>query len=92
KAGLDGVVASVEEAALLRKELGNDFIIVTPGIRPKDTNVGDQKRVATPGVAVKSGSNFLVVGRPIVKAENPLKAAQEILKEIEMSQFHLNLI
>ena len=83
KSGLDGVVASVEEASLLRKELGKDFIIVTPGIRPKAVDVGDQKRVATPGIAVKNGSNFLVVGRPIVKAEDPLRAAREILKEIE---------
>ena len=83
KAGLDGVVASVEEVPMLRKELGKDFIIVTPGIRLEATDVGDQKRVATPSLAVKSGSNFLVVGRPIVKAENPLKAAKEILKEIE---------
>lgn len=83
KAGLDGVVASVEEVAMLREKLGNDFIIVTPGIRPAAADVGDQKRVATPALAVKSGSNFLVVGRPIVKAADPLKAAREIVKEIE---------
>jgi len=85
KSGLDGVVASVQEAAMIRKELGDDFIIVTPGIRPQNADVGDQKRVATPSLAVKSGSNFLVVGRPIVKAKNPLSAAKEILKEIESS-------
>lgn len=83
KAGLDGVVASVEEAAMIRQELGSDFWIVTPGIRPASAAVGDQKRVATPALAVKSGSNFLVVGRPIVEAEDPLKAAQAILQEIE---------
>lgn len=83
KAGLDGVVASVEEAGMLREKLGKDFIIVTPGIRPKAADVGDQKRVATPETAVRSGSNFLVVGRPIVKAEDPLRAAKEILEEIK---------
>lgn len=82
KARLDGVVASVQEAAMIRKEFGKDFIIVTPGIRPLDADVGDQKRVASPSLAVKNGSNFLVVGRPIVKAKDPLKAAQDILKEI----------
>jgi orotidine-5'-phosphate decarboxylase len=68
---------------MLRKELGQDFIIVTPGIRPLEADVGDQKRVATPSLAVKNGSNFLVVGRPIVKAKSPLQAAKDILKEIE---------
>ena len=82
KVGLDGVVASVQEAPMIRKECGSDFIIVTPGIRPLDADVGDQKRVATPSLAVQSGSHYLVVGRPIVKAKNPLSAAQEILKEI----------
>lgn len=81
-AGLDGVVASVEEAALVRQNLGKDFIIVTPGIRPAGSDVGDQKRVATPAVAIQSGSNYLVVGRPIVQAAAPRQAAQEILKEI----------
>lgn len=84
KAGLDGVVASVEEVGMLREKLGKDFIIVTPGIRPKAVDVGDQKRVATPETAVKSGSNFLVVGRPIVKAADPLRAAKAILEEIEI--------
>jgi len=83
KAGLDGVVASVEEAAMLRKEFGKEFVIVTPGIRPLGADVGDQKRVATPALAIKNGSNFLVVGRPIVKAQDPLKAAQDILDEMK---------
>ena len=82
QAGLDGVVASPQEAQLIRQKFGNDFIIVTPGIRPSGTEAGDQKRIATPAEAIKSGSNFLVVGRPIVEAKDPLKAAQEILKEI----------
>ena len=86
KAGLDGVVASSQETALLRKEFGSDFIIVTPGIRPSQAEKGDQKRVATPAEAVKNGSNFLVVGRPIVKANNPREAAQAIVKEIEEAE------
>lgn len=81
-AGLDGVVASVEEAAMIRKELGPDFIIVTPGIRPAGGDAGDQKRVATPAAAVQNGSNYLVVGRPIVKDPSPKDAARRMLKEI----------
>ncbi len=80
--GLDGVVASSEEASSIRKELGKDFTIVTPGIRPSGAAHGDQKRVSTPAEAIKNGSNFLVVGRPIVEAKNPLLAAEEILREI----------
>jgi len=81
--GLDGVVASCEEARTIRKELGKDFLIVTPGIRPAGMDAGDQKRIATPRDAIASGSNFLVVGRPIIKAENPLKASQRILNEMK---------
>jgi orotidine-5'-phosphate decarboxylase len=80
--GLDGVVASAQEAGMLRKELGPDFVIVTPGIRPADADAGDQKRVETPASAIKSGSSFLVVGRPIVKAKDPQAAARAILAEI----------
>lgn len=82
EAGCDGVVASVEEASLIRQKFGKDFIIVTPGIRPKGTDVNDQKRIATPAEAVARGSNFLVVGRPILEAENPLEAAKKILEEM----------
>lgn len=82
ESGLDGVVASVQEAALIREHLGEDFVIVTPGIRPSGANTDDQKRVATPRDAVEAGSNYLVVGRPIVKAENPAQAARDILKQI----------
>jgi orotidine-5'-phosphate decarboxylase len=81
-AGLDGVVASVEEAALIRRELGPDFLIVTPGIRPADASVNDQKRVATPAAAIKQGSNFLVVGRPIIQAPSPRQAALQILEDM----------
>ncbi|MBF0123416.1 MAG: orotidine-5'-phosphate decarboxylase [Candidatus Omnitrophica bacterium] len=80
--GLDGVVASAQEAAMLRKELGKDFVIVTPGIRPAGGDAGDQKRVETPASAIKNGSSFLVVGRPIVQAKDPKVAAEDIINEI----------
>ena len=83
EAGLDGVVASSQETAEIRKALGRDFLIITPGIRPAPSSVDDQKRVATPAAAIASGSTFLVVGRPIVQAANPHQAAVEILKEIK---------
>jgi orotidine-5'-phosphate decarboxylase len=82
ESGLDGVVASGQETALVRENLGDDFIIVTPGIRPAGGQAEDQKRVTTPSEAQASGSDFLVVGRPIVKAENPSGAAKRILEEI----------
>ncbi len=82
KCGLDGVVASSLEASMIRQEMGEDFVIVTPGIRPEDSDVGDQKRVTTPSLAITNGSNYLVVGRPIVKAEHPREAAIKILEEI----------
>ncbi len=81
-AGLDGVVASCEEAAFLRKQFGPDFVIVTPGIRPRGSEAQDQKRVATPREAVQNGSDYLVVGRPIVQTEDPARAARAILTEI----------
>lgn len=86
ESGLDGVVASSQEAAFIREKFGEDFVIVTPGIRPVGADVGDQKRVATPSDAVRAGSDFLVVGRPIVKAEQPAEAAAEILKQIQEAQ------
>ena len=82
EAGLDGVVASSQEAALIREHLGDEFIIVTPGIRPAGTQAGDQKRVTTPSEAQAQGSDFLVIGRPIIKAENPSKAVKQILEEM----------
>ena len=81
RCGLDGVVCSVEEAKIIRKHLGKDFLIVTPGIRPDNGCVGDQKRVATPKTAMAAGADYIVVGRPILQARDPLKAAQEILQE-----------
>ena len=82
KSGLDGVVASVEEAARIRREFGPDFLIVTPGIRPVDASLNDQKRVATPQAAIQQGSNFLVVGRPIIQAASPRAAVLKILEEL----------
>jgi len=78
QAGLDGVVCSVHEAAAVRKACGKDFIIVTPGIRPKGAKTDDQKRVATAAEAIAAGANFIVVGRPILEAEDPLKAVKEL--------------
>ncbi len=80
--GLDGVVASAQEAAMLRKEFGKNFVIVTPGIRPAGNEAGDQKRVETPASAIRNGANFLVVGRPIVQAKDAKAAAENIVKEI----------
>lgn len=80
--GLDGVVCSVSEAAILRSKIKNNFVIVTPGIRLSDSLRDDQKRVATVSQAVKAGSNFLVIGRPILKAANPLVAAEELLEDL----------
>ena len=80
--GLDGVVCSVNEAETVRRALGKNFLIITPGIRPESKAPGDQKRVATPKQAKLSGANYIVVGRPVIKARNPSKAAEKILKEI----------
>ncbi len=78
QAGLDGVVCSAQEASVLKSLLGEDFKLVTPGIRPVGSDVGDQHRVMTPPQAIAAGSDYLVIGRPITKAENPLAALQAI--------------
>ncbi|MFH1239103.1 MAG: orotidine-5'-phosphate decarboxylase [bacterium] len=80
--GLDGVVCSVQEAKFLRKNIHKDFVIVTPGIRPVKSGVDDQKRTATVTQAIKAGSDFLVIGRPILQAKDPKAATEEILKSI----------
>ncbi len=82
-AGLDGVVASAQEVQFIREEIGDDFVIVTPGIRPQGASSDDQERIATPKSAIESGSNFLVIGRPIVKASLPKESAKKILEEIK---------
>jgi orotidine-5'-phosphate decarboxylase len=81
--GIDGMVCSAEEVAMLRRETSPDTLLVIPGIRPAGSAVGDQKRVATPGQAIADGASMLVVGRPITRAADPAAAAQAILKEIE---------
>jgi orotidine-5'-phosphate decarboxylase len=83
--GVDGVVASVQEAKAIRKACGPEFLIVTPAVRPKGAHDGtsdDQARTATPGEAIRAGADFLVVGRPILAASDPRAAAQEIVNEI----------
>ena len=80
RSGLDGVVCSVQEAAAVRQACRKDFVIVTPGVRLPEGDRGDQKRVASPADAAAAGSDFLVVGRPVVAATDPLRAAQEILR------------
>lgn len=82
-AGLDGVVASAKEIIPIRQEVGLDFIILTPGIRPAWAAAAqDQKRIMTPKEAIVAGANYIVVGRPITQAPNPAEAAQKILDEI----------
>lgn len=83
KAGLDGVVASPQEAELVREACGDDFMVVTPGIRPAGSSLDDQSRVATPEWALRNGATHLVVGRPIRAAAHPREAALSIIKEIE---------
>lgn len=82
-AGLDGVVASSWEIKALRAACGEGFVILTPGIRPAGKSDDDQKRIMTPQEAIKLGADFIVIGRPITNATNPVKASQEILKEME---------
>ncbi len=80
-AGLDGVVCSPLEAGVVHQTCGNDFITVTPGVRFSDGEVGDQKRVMTPSEARKIGSDYIVMGRPITAASDPVKAYERALKE-----------
>lgn len=82
-AGLDGVVASPQETSAIRKKLGKDFIIVTPGVRPEWAARGDQKRIATPSSAIKAGADYIIVGRPIIEAEDPIEAARKVIEEME---------
>ncbi|NKB18933.1 MAG: orotidine-5'-phosphate decarboxylase [Alphaproteobacteria bacterium] len=80
--GADGLVASPQEVAALRKELGPDCLLVVPGIRPAWASTDDQKRIMTPADAVKAGADFLVIGRPITQSDDPRNAADRIAGEI----------
>jgi len=79
EAGLDGVVASPEEIIPVRKNIGKDFLIVTPGVRPQGSETGDQKRVATPKEAFERGADYIVIGRPVTKAKDPVHALKTLL-------------
>ncbi len=81
-AGLGGVVASAREAAAVRRDCGPDFLIVTPGIRPRWSPAGDQRRVMTPSRAIAAGADILVVGRPITGADDPAGAVDRIVDEL----------
>jgi orotidine-5'-phosphate decarboxylase len=81
-AGMHGVVASPLEAEVIKHRHGADFIVVTPGIRPDDESAGDQARVASPREAVRNGSDYLVVGRPILEAEDRIAVVEQILAEV----------
>ena len=81
RAGLDGVVCSPQEVEILRNACGEEFKLVTPGIRPTGADFGDQRRVMTPAAAIRAGSDYLVIGRPITKADNPV----EVLRSINAS-------
>ncbi|MXV74247.1 orotidine-5'-phosphate decarboxylase [Candidatus Poribacteria bacterium] len=82
EAGLDGVVASPLEIEPIRKACGDRFLIVTPGIRPEWAETGDQRRITTPAEAINRGADYIVVGRPILEADDPLEAAGMILDEM----------
>ncbi len=81
-AGLDGVVCSAQEVEMLKRECGDDFLCVTPGIRPAQSAADDQKRIVTPAQAVKNGSDYIVIGRPITQAPDPAAACRQIAQEI----------
>lgn len=85
RAGMDGVVASPQEIKMLRRAVRGDFVVLTPGVRPSWAGKDDQKRTMTPGEAVAAGADFIVVGRPVLKAADRKAAAEKILKEIGQS-------
>lgn len=86
-AGVDGVVASPLEAAAIRAAVPESFLVVTPGVRPRGSDAGDQKRIATPAAALTSGASHLVIGRPITQAKDPVAAAHAIMAEIRNVDF-----
>jgi orotidine-5'-phosphate decarboxylase len=82
KCGVAGLVCSPQEAEALRQRFGTAPILITPGIRLAGGDAGDQKRVATPAAAVRAGANYLVVGRPILEAQDPARAARQVMQEM----------
>ena len=82
ESGLNGIVASPREASMIRKEIGDDFVIVTPGVRPLWAASGDQQRILTPRRAIENGASYLVIGRPIIEHSSPREAAEKILAEM----------
>ena len=82
ESGLDGVVASAMEAKVIKKNLGKDFLVVTPGVRPAGSLSQDQKRTVTPKEAFDNGADYIVIGRPIIKAKDPEKAIIDLFKDI----------
>ena len=82
KSGLKGVVASPHEIAMIRRQMGPDFIILTPGIRPEWSQKNDQKRVMTPREAIGAGADYIVIGRPILSDRSPVDAARRVVDEI----------
>jgi orotidine-5'-phosphate decarboxylase len=84
--GVDGLICSPAEAAHLRAVVGPEMLLVTPGIRPDGAEIGDQKRVSTPAAAIEAGADYLVVGRPVIAADDPKAAAEAIIAEIAQQQ------
>jgi len=84
RAGMHGVVASPQEIKMLRKEVRGDFVILTPGVRPNWAAQDDQKRIMTPGEAIRTGADYIVVGRPVLKARNRREAVLKIIEEITL--------
>ncbi len=83
KSGMDGVVCSAQEAHIMRENLSDDFLLVSPGIRPAGSKADDQRRIMTPGEALKAGSDYLVIGRPITQSPHPLETLKEIDSQIK---------
>jgi orotidine-5'-phosphate decarboxylase len=83
--GVEGIVCSPVEIANLRRRVGNEPLLVIPGIRPEGSASNDQRRIATPAAAIAAGASYLVVGRPITQAADPLSAVQAILSEMQMA-------
>ncbi|MFV1997311.1 MAG: orotidine-5'-phosphate decarboxylase [Acidiferrobacterales bacterium] len=82
ESGLDGIVCSPHEVSLLRSELGEDFKLVTPGVRPQGSNADDQQRIMTPAEAIAQGSDYLVIGRPVTQADDPVRALDVINQQL----------